>query len=99
MTKTYRTTLVKFVHSVYGEANAQTILKNSNLTLDQLALNYVDELGRHGSRVQDLQSTIYKLSDSGLAITVPDRYIYHLENWMRRVISERWRASRCPITK
>ncbi len=93
MSKTYRITLVKFVNTLYGEANAQDLMRTHQLTHDQLAQRYIDELARHGSRVGDLQNTIYRLNNPQTQAAPYERSVYSLENWMRKVMTERWRAS------
>jgi len=94
MSKTYRTTLVKFVHSIYGEANALNIMQTRKLTYDSLAQHYIDELAKHGFKVSDLQNTIHRLNKTYPTATPPhEKAVLSLENWMRKVMRERWNAT------
>ena len=93
MSKTYRTTLVKFINSTYGEGNAINLLQTKNATYDSLAQTYIDELARHGSKVGDLQNTIHRLNHPQAQPAPHEKAVYSLENWMRKVIRERWNAS------
>mgnify|MGYP001572242815 CR=1 FL=1 len=95
MTKTYPNTVIRFVNSVYGESNALNLIQTKKITYDLLAQYYIDELAKHGSKVFDLQNTIHRLNNP-LPSTIPpyERSIYNLENWMRRVITERWKAGK-----
>lgn len=92
ITKTYKTILLRFVNSVYGESNAQNLLQTRKISYDKLAQNYIDEFCKHGARMYDLQSIIHKINEN--LPDVSERSVIHLENWMRKVIQERYRASK-----
>lgn len=94
MSRHYQTVMTKFVNSVYGDENIEEWATKSKVNYELLTQKYIDELANHSCKVGDLQNTIHRITSTHPKTIRPhERAVYNLEQWMRKVSSERWKAS------